>query len=99
MKVRGRSVNLSLLLVINMEMQRQEEKACNCEISARRSLPASLALVGFLSVSLSLALSFLNSLQYGAARDLMRVNDWGIQAPLWTKQIIIVRSKGVQRRS
>lgn len=89
-----------------MEMA-EEEKACNCEISVQCALPALLPVLSFffslyrsLSLSLVLCLS-LPPVQQGSliGSSLMRVNDWRIQASLWTKQIIIVRSEEVQRQS
>lgn len=95
-----------LFSVINMEMA-EEEKACNCEISVQRALPALLPVLSFFFsffffLSIFLALSpLLPPVQQGLliGSSLMRVNDWRIQASLWTKQIIIVRSKEVQRQS
>lgn len=91
-----------LFSVINMEMA-EEEKACNCEISVQRALPALLPVLSFFfSSSIFLALSpSLPPVQQGLliGSSLMRVNDWRIQASLWTKQIIIVQSEEVQRQS
>lgn len=82
-----------------MEMA-EEEKACNCEISVQCALPALLPVLSFFSLSLVLCLS-LPAVQQGSliGSSLMRVNDCRIQASLWTKQIIIVRSEEVQRQS
>lgn len=54
--------------VINMEMA-EEEKACNCEISVQRALPALLPVLSFFffSSSPSFSLSSLRSLQYSRA--------------------------------
>ena len=59
-----------LFSVINMEMA-EEEKACNCEISVQRALPALLPALSFFFFSSSLlsSISLLLSLQYGRARS------------------------------
>lgn len=90
-----------LFSVINMEMA-EEKKACNCEISVQKALPALLPMLSFFSPFFFLAFSpSLPVVQRGLliGSGLMRVNDRRIQASLWTKQIIIVRSEEVQRRS
>lgn len=80
-----------LFLVINMEMA-EEEKACNCEISVQRALPALLPVLRFLFFPpIFLAPSpLLPPVQQGTliGSSLMRVNDWRMRASLWTKQII-----------
>lgn len=84
-----------------MEMA-EEKKACNCEISVQRALPALLPMLSFFSPFFFLAFPpSLPVVQRGLliGSGLMRVNDRRIQASLWTKQIIIVRSEEVQRRS
>ncbi len=45
-----------LFSVINMEMA-EEEKACNCEISVQRALPALLPVLSFFFLSLHLSRS------------------------------------------
>jgi len=78
----------------------EEEKACNCEISVRRALPALLpTFFFFLSPSFLLSPCALQNGQCSLIGSvLMRVNDRRTQASLWTKQIIIARSEEVQRR-
>ena len=101
---RGAYKSEGLFSVINMEMA-EEEKACNCEISVQRALPALLPALGFFpQFFFSISLIFAHLLpiaQQGlfVGSSLMRVNDRRIQASLWTKQIIIARSEEVQRQS
>lgn len=63
-----------LFSVINMEMA-EEEKACNCEISVQRALPALLPALSFFffffppPLSSPPSFALLLSLQYGGARS------------------------------